>query len=75
MIVVDKFFEEGVIMGDNAFNDGGWYPHDGEEKGMCTGSGCDCHFMDSSINVACIVCRQDWIVGEKSISVLLRRCG
>lgn len=21
-------------------NNGGWYPHDGEGKGMCTGPGC-----------------------------------
>jgi hypothetical protein len=30
-------------MGDDGFNNGGWYPHDGEGKiGSCTGPGCDC---------------------------------
>jgi hypothetical protein len=42
MIVIDKFFEEVFVMGNNDFGGGGWYPHDGEGKGMCTGPGCDC---------------------------------
>jgi hypothetical protein len=42
MIVIDKFFEEVFVMSNNDFGGGGWYPHDGEGKGMCTGPGCDC---------------------------------
>jgi hypothetical protein len=29
-------------MEDHGFHNDGWYSHDGEGKGMCTGSGCDC---------------------------------
>jgi hypothetical protein len=29
-------------MSEFDFHDNGWYPHDGEGKGMCTGPGCDC---------------------------------
>jgi hypothetical protein len=29
-------------MEDHGFHNDGWYPHDGEGKGMCTGPGCDC---------------------------------
>jgi hypothetical protein len=29
-------------MSEYGFHNDGWYPHDGEGKGMCTGPGCNC---------------------------------
>jgi hypothetical protein len=29
-------------MSEYGFRNDGWYPHDGEGKGMCTGPGCNC---------------------------------
>lgn len=29
-------------MDKHGFHDSGWYPHDGEGKGMCPGPGCNC---------------------------------
>jgi hypothetical protein len=29
-------------MENHGFHNDGWYPHDGEGKGMCIGPGCDC---------------------------------
>ena len=61
-------------MGDNGFNDGGWYPHDGEGKiNHCPGPGCDCgernyghHSSSSNGNVStfgAILCTIGGLVG------------
>jgi hypothetical protein len=80
MMVTDKFFEEVFVMGDNGFNDGGWYPHDGEGKGMCTDPGCDCdeknygYHSSSNGNIStfgAILCVIGGLVGAAAIFVVL----
>jgi hypothetical protein len=62
-------------------NNGGWYPHDGEGKGMCTGPGCDCdernygshpHSSKSGIStLGAILCAIGGLIGACMIFVLL----
>jgi hypothetical protein len=65
---------------DNRFNDNsGWYPHDGEGKGMCTGPGCDCdernygtHSSKGGIStLGAILCTIGGLIGACLIFVLL----
>jgi hypothetical protein len=68
-------------MEDHGFHNDGWYPHDGEGKGMCTGPGCDCdernygsHSSSSNGNMStfgAILCTVGGFLGACLIFALL----
>jgi hypothetical protein len=71
----------GVFMEDYGFNGGGWYSHDGEGKGMCTGPGCNCdeknygsHSSSSNGNISifgAILCTIGGLIGTALLFALI----